>query len=153
VTMRIPQFLAEHQIPFEPLIYPPAFSAQKRAKRLGVPGGQVLKSVLLAGPQGYLLAILPATRHIDTAKLEESLRGPVRLATTEEIREVFQDCEWGVVEPLGHLYGLKAILDDSIPPEASIILETHTHAEAIRMTCRDFERIERPQRLRFATTD
>jgi Ala-tRNA(Pro) deacylase len=148
--MRIAELLAQRQIAFEPLAHPPAFTAQKRAKYLGITGRLVAKGVLLRGPNGYVLALLPATHHVDTAKLAEALQGPVRLATDEEIAEVFRDCEWGVVPPFGTLYGLPTVLDEAIAPDELIVLETNSHLEAIRLRCADFERLERPRRLRFA---
>ncbi|HLN32341.1 MAG TPA: YbaK/EbsC family protein [Gemmataceae bacterium] len=148
--MRVLQFLSEQQISFEPLIHPPAFTAQKRAKYLRISGKLVAKTVLLAGPEGYVLAVLPATHHVDTEVLARVLGGPVRLADDREIGEVFNDCEWGVVEPFGTLYGLPTLLDDSLTADSWIVFEAHTHAEAIRMRCSDFERLEQPRRLRFA---
>jgi Ala-tRNA(Pro) deacylase len=64
--------------------------------------------------------------------------------------EAFRDCEWGVVPPFGDLYGLPTLLDDALTPDALLVFETHTHVEAVRLHCRDFERLERPRRLRFA---
>jgi Ala-tRNA(Pro) deacylase len=148
--MRIAELLAQQQVAFEPLVHPPAFTAQKRAKYLGVSGSRVAKCVLLRGPDGFLLALMPATHHVDTALLAAKLGGPVRLATDEELAGIFRDCEWGVVPPFGTLYGLPTLLDDSIAPEALIVLETHSHVEAVRMRCADFERLEGPRRLHFA---
>jgi Ala-tRNA(Pro) deacylase len=147
--MRVMQFLSEQRVTFEPLVHPPAFTAQKRAKYLHVPGRQVAKTVLLRGPDGYVLAVVPATHQVDTQALARVLGGPVRLATDREIGEVFPDCEWGVVPPFGTLYGLPTLLDESLAPDSWITFEAHTHAEAVRLTCRDFERLERPRRLRF----
>src|SRR5439155_1591005 len=96
-AVRVTDFLAEQHVAFETIMHPPAFTAQKRAKYLHVPGQQVAKSVLLVGPHGFFLAVLPATLHVDTEALGRHLRGPVRLATDEEITDVFRDCEWGVV--------------------------------------------------------
>jgi Ala-tRNA(Pro) deacylase len=148
--MRIADFLAEQRVAFEPLPHPPAFTAQKRAKCLRISGSQVAKCVLLCGPQGHLLAVLPATHQVDLEKLAALLGGPVRLASDREIASVFRDCEWGVVPPFGTLYGLPTLLDDALPPDSQLVLETHTHVDAIRLTCRDFERLERPRRLTFA---
>ena len=148
--MRVLQFLSEQHIDFEPLVHPPAYTAQKRAKYLHLSGKQVAKTVLLVGPQGYLLAVLPATHHVDTALLSLKLGGPVRLASDEEIGGVFQDCEWGVVAPFGTLYGMPTILDKSLASDSWIVFEANTHAEAIRMRCRDFEDLEKPERLSFA---
>ena len=148
--MRIAELLAEQQVAFESLPHPPAFTAQKLAKYLRVPGSRVAKSVLLKGPAGYLLAVLPATHRVDTERLSRLLDGPVRVATGREVAEVFRDCEWGVVPPFGTLYGLPTLLDDSIRPDAFIVIEAHTHVEAIRLRCADFERLEQPRRLAFA---
>ncbi len=148
--MRIGDYLIEHRIDFEWLPHPPAFTAQKRAKYLHVPGRHVAKCVLLASPPEYWLAVLPATHQVDTKTLAEELGQPVRLANDHEIAEVFRDCQWGVVPPFGTRYGITTLLDDTIEPDDMIVLETHTQFEAVRLRCRDFERIERPRRLRFA---
>jgi Ala-tRNA(Pro) deacylase len=148
--MRVLDFLAAQRVSFETLLHPPAFTAQKRAKYLHVPGRQVAKSVLLAGPGGFFLAVLPATHQVDTERLAGELGGPVGLATEGEIRAVFPDCEWGVVPPFGRLYGLAAVLDEELRPEALLVFEGNSHMEAVRLLCRDFEQLERPRRLRFA---
>ena len=148
--MRVPDFLSEQHVPFETMLHPPAFTAQKRARFLHVPGKQVAKCVLLIGPRGYLLAILPATHHVDTEKLAAVLEGPVRLADDREIADIFRDCEWGVVPPFGTLYEITTLLDTDLNPEAFIVFETNYHAEAIRMRCRDFIELERPRRLSFS---
>ena len=44
---------------------------------------------------------------------------------------------------------LPVLLDDSIAPDTLMVFETNTHAEAVRMLCGDFERLERPRRLRL----
>jgi Ala-tRNA(Pro) deacylase len=148
--MRIAEFLAQRQVAFESLPHPLAFTAQKRAKSLHIKGSQVAKGVLLRGPAGFLLAVLPATRQVDTDILERFFGGPVSLASKQDLARVFRDCEWGVVPPFGNLYGLPTVLDEAITPETLIVIETHTHVEAIRMRCRDFERLTNPSRLRFA---
>jgi Ala-tRNA(Pro) deacylase len=150
--MRVPQFLSDRHIPFETVIHPPAFTAQKRARFLRVPGKQVAKCVLLAGPDSYLLAVLPATHYIDLEAVARVAGVEVRLAEDGEIAEVFRDCEWGVTAPFGTLYGLQTLLDDSLDPDALMVFEAHSHALAIRMRCRDFEQLEKPRRFRFALT-
>jgi Ala-tRNA(Pro) deacylase len=147
--MRIADFLTDQRVTCEYLPHPPAFTAQKRAKYLHVSGERVGKSVLLVGPAGSLLAVLPATHQIDLKSLEMALDGPVRLATGRELSEVFRDCEWGVAPPFGRLYGLETLLEESISPDVWLAFETHSHMEAVRIRCGDFERLERPRRLRI----
>jgi Ala-tRNA(Pro) deacylase len=148
--VRIAEFLHQQRVSFEYLPHPPAFTAQKLARYLHVPGDHVAKCVLLRGASSYFVAVLPATCQVDTEWLGAALNTPVRIADHHEIAAVFRDCEWGVVPPFGGWYGLATLLEDSIAPDASLLMDVSTHVEAIRLHCRDFERLERPRRLRFA---
>jgi Ala-tRNA(Pro) deacylase len=147
--MRVGDFLFEQPVDCQTLYHPPAFTAQRRAQYLHLSGRQVAKAVLLAGPQGYFVAVLPATDQVDINRLAEALGGPVRLASEREIADVFLDCEWGVVPPFGARYGLPLVLEESLVAEDWIAFETNARAVAVRMRCRDFEQLEQPYRLRF----
>jgi Ala-tRNA(Pro) deacylase len=147
--MRVSAFLSDQGVAFETVPHPPAFTAQRRASYLRVPGRQVAKCVLLTGRGGPVLAVLPATHRVDLDAVGRALGGPVRLAGPDEIADVFRDCEWGALAPFGTLYGLTTLLDASVDPDAPLVFEAHRHALAIRMRCRDFERLERPRRLAF----
>lgn len=148
--MQIPQFLSDQGVQFETLWHPPAYTAPKRAKYLHVPGKEVAKCVLLSGPRGFLLAVLASTHQVDTEALSQALEGPVRLATRDEIAQVFSDCEWGVVAPFGTLYGVETLLECSLTPDTLIVFEGNMHGVAVRLRCLDFERLEKPRRLAFA---
>jgi Ala-tRNA(Pro) deacylase len=148
--MRVPDLLSEHDVRFETLVHAPAFTAQKRARRLHIPGKYLAKSVLLAYQGRFTLAVLPATHHVDFDALISAFGGRPRLATDEEVAEVFRDCEWGVCVPFGRLYGVPTLLDTSFAPDSCLVFEAHFHALTIRMSCRDFERLENPRRLSFA---
>ena len=51
----------------------------------------------------------------------------------------------------GRLYGLPTVLEDAISPDATMVFETHTHVEAIRLKCSDYERLERPRPVALRT--
>ena len=106
-----------------------------------------------------VLAVPLAAHHHLTVRIENvavavtlSVRRPdaLRLADDDEITAIFCDCEWGVVSPFGPLYGVPTLLDESLPPDAVLLFEAHSHGLAIRMSCRDFETLFRPRRLRLA---
>jgi Ala-tRNA(Pro) deacylase len=148
--MRVSQFLQDEHIVFEEVIHPPAFTSTRLARFLRLPGRRVVKSILLKGPTGFFLAALPASQNIDLECLSRQFNGPVRLATVEEMNDRFPDCEWGAVMPFGKLYGMMTILEATIPLDATIVFEAQRHAIAIRMQCRDFVKLEQPERLHFA---
>jgi Ala-tRNA(Pro) deacylase len=147
--MRVTQYLADQRVSFEEMIHPPAYTSQKLARFLHISGRQVVKSILLKGPGGYFIAVLPAAQRIDLQGLSAEM-GAIRLATVEELHERFADCEWGAMMPFGRLYGMATILEASIPLDATIVFEAQRHAVAIKMQCRDYVLLERPSRLRFA---
>lgn len=148
--MGIPDYLAEQNVQFEALPHPPAYSAQKLAKYLHVPGERVAKAVLLYGPANFFLAVLPATCQVDLNRLAEMRGGPVRLATAEEVVVTFRDCEWGVVSPFGNLYGLPTLLDEGLEREDWIVIEAGTHFDAVRLSPRDYARLAGCERGAFA---
>ena len=149
--MRVPSFLAQQHVPFDTLVHQPAFTATRRARFLHVPGKHLAKCVLLASVPGNILGIVPATHQVCLEAVAGYLGWPVRLARSEEVAEVFRDCEWGGLVPFGSLYNLPTLLDDSFDSESVLVFEAHQHAVAIRMRCKDFERLEKPRRLPFAT--
>lgn len=149
-TMRVSEYLSDQHIAFEEMVHPPAFTSEKLAKSLHISGRQVMKSILLKGPQGFFLAVLPAAQLIDLPRLNMHFIGTVRLAAVEELSERFTDCEWGALMPFGQLYGLKTILESTIHLDEEIVFEAQRHAVAIRMLCRDYVKLERPERLAFA---
>ena len=138
-TIRLSQFLGDQDVHFEMILCPPAYTAQNLAKHLHIPGRKVAKSVLLVGPGGYYLAVLPATHHVDLEAVAGVLGIPVRLARDEEIAELFNDCERGTLAPFGRLYGLSTILDESIVSTSCFFFEAQRHSLAIRMRCQDFK--------------
>lgn len=148
--MGIPEYLTDERVPFERLAHPPAYCAQKLAKWLHVPGRRVAKAVLLYGPGGLFVAVLPATHQIDMVRIAQMQGGPVRLASEAEMAATFLDCEWGAVSPFGNLYGLPTLLDDSIEANDWIVAEAGSHVDAVRLSARDFARLAGCRRGAFA---
>lgn len=148
--MRLVEYLDEQRVSFRTLLHPPAFTACRRAKYLRISGRHVARAVLLHGPDGYFLAILPATHRIDIFALSSFWGGPIRVAGKDEAARVFRDCEWGVVSPFGNLYGLPTLIDTSLGTDTWIVLEADTHHEAVLLDCRDFERLSGSFRLSLA---
>lgn len=148
--MRVLNFLSDEQICFELCHHAPAFTAQRRAHRLHTEGRRVIKTALLATENQFLLAVLPASHQIDVIRFERETRSAVRFANEQEMREIFNDCEWGLASPFGHLYGVSTVLDASLKATDIIALPGHLHVQSIRMNREDFERLERPSQFQFA---
>lgn len=149
--MRVDDLLVSRHISFQRLPHRRTYTANRMAQALHVKGRKVAKTVLLKTAQGHMLAVLPATHHIDLEQLREDLGDPnVALAGEDEMERLFPDCEPGAVPPFGSLYQLPTFMDDSLAQDESIVFEGPDHEQAIRMSLQDYEAIEHPRHAHFA---
>ncbi len=150
--MYVRDYLIGHRVWFETLLHRPAPSASRLAGSVHVPGRHVAKAVLVRADGANALAVLPATHRIDLERLALVLgKGPVRLASEEDVIRTFGDCERGALPPFGRLYGLTTVVDTTLAGGSEIIFVGNARHEGVRMRYRDFETLEGPIRARFAT--
>jgi Ala-tRNA(Pro) deacylase len=110
-----------------------------------VPGREWAKTVVCLADGVPVLAVLPATYHVDPARLER-LAGAakVRLATEQELAPLYKDCEPGAMPPFGCLYGQRVFVDRSLVNDPEIVFNAGTHVDAVRMRYDDFARLTNP---------
>jgi Ala-tRNA(Pro) deacylase len=149
--MTIDDFLTNQGVRFERLHHRPAYTANRVAQALHVPGREMAKTVLLRTDHGYMVAVLPATHRLDMGRLRQELNGePVGLASEREMEGLFPDCERGSIPPFGSMYQLPTLVDESLAADEKIVFEAQSHEDAIRMSYRDFSAVEHPQMGCFA---
>jgi len=151
MTMRLDELLTSRHVPFDRMPHRPAYTANRMAQALHVPGKDVAKTVLLRTGHGHVLAVVPATHHVDLDQVRRDLgEERVELAPEEEMDRLFPDCERGAIPPFGSLYHLPTLVDESLTQDEQIVFEAHNHQEAIRMAYRDYEALEHPRKGHFA---
>ncbi|SIO56766.1 Ala-tRNA(Pro) deacylase [Singulisphaera sp. GP187] len=144
--MNIQQFLSRGGRAFEVLEHSTTYTAQQVAQAVHVPGDEVAKTVVLEADGRYVMAVLPSTHHVDLEKARGVLQAAtVALADEGAFARLFPDCERGALPPFGSQYGLATLVDESLTRDERIVFEGNTHHEAIRMSYRDYEELERPQ--------
>jgi Ala-tRNA(Pro) deacylase len=149
--MNVQQFLEQRHIPFQMLNHRPTYAAQRLAQVVQVPGGEVAKAVLLRADDGFVLAVLAATRGVNVDRVQELVGADnVELASEAECGDCFPDCELGAVPPFGSKYGMRTLVDRSLSEDEEIVFEGNTHHEAIRMKFRDFMELEHPRLADFS---
>ncbi len=152
--MNLDEFLDSRHVPFERLRHRAAYSANRVAQALHVPGKEVAKSVLLRTGRGYALAVLPSTHQVDLESARRDLgEERVEMANEDEMERLFPDCERGALPPFGSLYQMPTLVDDSLAEDEQIVFEGQTHEDAIRMAYRDYEAVEHPRHGHFARRD
>ena len=140
--MYIVDFLRSRGVWYESLLHRPASSSTKRAGCVHVTGSQGCEGRACQGRRfvrAGCLAIDIADRPGPFERGSSESPLAVRLATPDELFEIFPNCEPGVVPPFGRLYGLKTFVDSGLADSSEIIVGANTRHEGLRMLFRDFQ--------------
>jgi prolyl-tRNA editing enzyme YbaK/EbsC (Cys-tRNA(Pro) deacylase) len=116
IAVRLKTFLDANQVAYTWLTHPVTYTAQAAAASLHVSGKEVAKTVVLRAGEETLLAVLPASHHVDLEKIGRLVGKSLRLASEQEFRELFPDCELGVMPPFGSLYNVSVYVMSRRPP-------------------------------------
>ncbi len=146
INERVSRLLEQNRIEYEILPHREAFTAQEVAQTTHVSGRALAKVVVVREPAGaYLMAVLPASCHLDLNLLEQMTghRGSV-LATEDELKRLFPDCELGAMPPFGRLYGMPMYLDHCFWKASEFFFQAGNHHEVVRMDFEDYVQLARP---------
>ena len=139
ISRTLKEYLDREHVHYEVLSHPEAFRAVAIAQTLHTPEKEMAKVVIVKVDEQFVMTVLPASSQVDFHRLKDVfMTNHVRLATEEEFKDLFPDCELGAMPPLGTLYGLPVYVDRSLTGDDEIVFEGGTHSEAIRMRYWDF---------------
>ncbi|NJL18461.1 MAG: YbaK/EbsC family protein [Nitrospira sp.] len=115
--------LDREHVHYDVLSHPQTFRASAVAQTLRVPEQQMAKVVIVKVDTQFVTTVLPASWRVNLQCLRKMFgTHRVRLATEQEIKELFPDCELGAMPPLGTLYGLPVYVDRSLTGDEQIHL-------------------------------
>jgi Ala-tRNA(Pro) deacylase len=126
---------------YEVVPHEPTLSSMRTAEACHISGERLAKGVVLRRGSDYLLAVLPASHHIEMESLRAQLGEDIALASEDEIVPLFRDCVRGAVPPVGECYALDVIIDDSIEALPDVYIEGGDHATLIHMSRDEFVRL------------
>jgi len=145
ILASLQRLLDEQKVPYEVHSHRAAMTAAELARADHAPPSEVAKTVALRAGDNWLLAVLPATRHLDLARLRELAGNPrLRLATEAELAGQFPACELGAIPPIGRLWGVPVWVDDALGREAETAFTGGNHHETVHLAYRDFVRLAKP---------
>jgi len=111
-------------------------SAAAEAAALGVDPREVAKTLVLTTPDGFVLAVLPASERLDLAKVREFLGTKrVELAGEELLAGAYPEYELGAVPPF--VYGDRVLVDVRLCAHLGVLFEAGTHEASLRLSTRD----------------
>ena len=141
IAIALARYLAERGVKYDVVEHSHTATALESARTSHISLDRLAKAVVLKGNDGFLVAVLPASGHIQFGQLCKQLGAEVDMASEEQIESIFHDCEPGAVPALGDAYGLKVIVDDSLASEPEIYLEGGDHASLVHVSGTTFQEL------------
>jgi Ala-tRNA(Pro) deacylase len=138
ITTTLALYLADQGVAYDLVPHPRAAPATPAA----VAADSVAQAVVLrGGGDGFMLAVLPASRRLAFEELRHLVGSDVDMAGAEQVETLFLDCEWDAVPALGAAYGLKVVVDDSLAQQSEIYIEGGDHASLVHISGQNFQKL------------
>ena len=151
--MQVEEALADAHVEYELIEHRHTETAGDEARAVGVPAEQVAKTVVLESGGRFVRAVVPASRHVDLAKVRELLGDDdTRLASEAELVLAYPLCELGAVPPFGVPAGDRVLLDRGLAQQESLVLEAGSHRQSVRLKTEDLVRLSHAQFADIATS-
>jgi len=142
---RLEKLLREEKVKFTVSKHAEAYSAQRVAGLLHIPGRQLAKVVVVKADGEPVMLVVPAPFRLNMAKVRKVLKTRnVQLATEEEFAKLFPDCEVGAMPPFGNLYDLALYVDRTLTTQPEVAFPIGTHREIMRVAYADYEKTAQP---------
>jgi Ala-tRNA(Pro) deacylase len=144
-TSQLKEFLEKNEVAFDTISHAQAFTAQETAAAAHIAGKEMAKTVVVKIDGEFALVVLPAPDWVSIDRLR-SVTGAksVEIASEDEFREMFPDCEVGAMPPFGNLWGLTVFVDERLREDEQIAFNAGSHTEVMKLAYGDYERLVEP---------
>ena len=123
---------------------------QELAQIEHVSGRNVIKPVVVKADGQFVLCALPASYKVDLKELRSQLRADdVKLADEQSLEQLFQGCELGAEPPIGRLWGLPTLMDESLTADDMVTFQAGTHSDSVTMSLAEYRRVAQPEIAHF----
>ncbi|MEZ0471675.1 aminoacyl-tRNA deacylase [Luteimonas salinilitoris] len=152
ISPRLHSFLDERHAPYTTLPHDRTVTARQTADAAHVGNRSFAKTVMLKVDGNLAMLVMPAAYRVDLTRLSRALGGPeVELASEDEFKDVFADCELGAMPPFGNLYGVPVYVDARLATDTDeIAFNAGSHTDVVQMPYAEFERLTQPDLLYMA---
>lgn len=139
ISLALLEYLEWEGVDYELVPHPFVAGSMHTAQQAHISGEQLAKCVVVEDSKGYLMAVLPATHHVDIGLLKEITHRDLHLANEKEITGLFDDCSKGAIPPLPEAFGYKGLMDKSLDQCEEVYLEAGDHTELVHLSGDDFK--------------
>src|SRR5829696_7770063 len=140
--MNVQSYLDQLGIQYRLSRHDTTYTAQDLAAAEHIPGRKVIKPVVVRADGEFVMCALPASYKVDLSELRQQLQcEEVQLADERALGQIFGDCELGAAPPIGRLYGLPTLMDESLFADDRVTFQAGTHCDAVTMSLADYRRV------------
>jgi Ala-tRNA(Pro) deacylase len=141
IAASVQEYLDRELVDYEVIVHPLARDSVRTAQRADVPFDRLAKGIVLEDETGYLMAVIPANHRLNVRAVDRELGRNFTLASEAELMELFDDCVFGAVPPLGGLYGMSTIVDQALADSPDVYFEGGDHVSLVHMRGADFQEL------------
>jgi len=150
ITYQVKQLLESHNVNYIVKEHEPTPTSQDSARARGEPLKIGAKALIVKAKQGFIMAVLPADKKLDTKKLKIILGSKnLRFATQEELKEV-TGLPPGAVPPFSQFFNIPLLVDNSLFDEEYMAFNAGSLTVSIKMKTNDYQMIVKPQTADFS---
>ncbi len=148
---KLKDFLDKNNIKYVTMKHSTAYTAQEIAASAHIPGKELAKTVMVRIDGKMAMAVLPASYKVDFDQLKKAAgANSVTLASEQEFKDMFPECEVGGMPPFGNLWGMEVYVAKTLAEDEEIAFNAGSHTELIRLAYADFERLVEPKVLKYS---
>ena len=141
----IVKLLKTYNIAYEDTEHEAVYTSAQAAQIRGISASQGAKALLLKCDSGFILALLPGDRKLNSRKLKNMLNiKNLRFASPEEVKDTM-GCEIGACYPFGNLIKLPTYADNCLSTNDTISFNPGIHTHSIEMKWQDFYSLVKPK--------
>lgn len=143
---QLAKYLESQSVNYHWITHPPSFTAQETARRANIPKEKFAKTVIVKLNGKMAMTVMPATEKLSFHRLKKTVGvNDVTLVSEWEFVDKFPGCERGAMPPFGKLYGLPVFVSGTLAEDSDIAFSAGSHREVIKISFKDFKRLERPR--------
>jgi Ala-tRNA(Pro) deacylase len=142
---RLHRLLDANHVEYQTIAHPTTYSAQQTAAAAHIPGRELAKTVIVDIDGNLAMVVQNASSMVPLGRLKAATGArDVHLASEQEFRDCFPDCELGAMPPFGNLYGMEVFVAEALTKDEEIAFDAGSHTELIKLRYGDFARLVHP---------
>ncbi|MCE0494703.1 aminoacyl-tRNA deacylase [Vibrio salinus] len=153
IIARLDRYLNEQNIHYQTVSHSHSNSSWQSAKTANILPMNLAKGVILEDHEGkHLMAVLPANAKLSLSVLNEEMKATYHFVKEQQVYKLFDDCEHGAVPPVGNIYHMTSVCEQSLTELDHVYLEAGDHETLIKLDREAFRKLMNNSKcLRFGT--